>query len=229
LGSTCSNLNTFPSENLWPNIGDALTALETLRVQIGVTIRVLATYQTPDFANCAETPKAVQASAEQFRTITFQVGGSTVEKVLQLLGAAYSTRVSISTNGTLIYLSGIPRAKPDLAERLGQWHAVVASHSLDRAGCAHAREDVFEFAKLLAESAAQGLPIYVSRTTGREVYAVSVDTGGDQALARKVVQLIRAAAPESADKRTGADSLVLSNKGWRLDDACRASAIIPPT
>ena len=225
-GARCLALNDLPAEALWPNIANALSALEALRIQIGVPIRVVATYQTPEFSTCAGTPADVQQAAAGFRSITFEVDGTAPEKVLQNVEAAGLTDVSVQSDGTLFHLVGVPSATAPVAERLGKWHAIIASHSLNPAACVRAQEDVLEFARLLAGSAAAGLPIYVVRTTGREVFAVTIDTGDDQALARQMVKLIRAAAPDSADRKTGADSLVLSNRGWRLDDACRTSAII---
>jgi len=111
---------------------------------------------------------------------------------------------------------------PGYPETIGAWHALVAA--FPAADCAAARATVVEVAALLQGSAAAGRPVYVAQVPRSGWLGVSVDAGvGAEApdRAERLVGLARAAAPRSADGRTGADAHAVGNLGWRLSPDCR--------
>ncbi|MEO0829404.1 MAG: hypothetical protein AAFY03_02985, partial [Pseudomonadota bacterium] len=111
----------------------------------------------------------------------------------------------------------------DYPETFGRWHALVASYLPEN--CTVAREQVARFARLLRDSSADGLPIYVARSTATDYLAVTVDAGESEALARAVRAAVRTASAGLPDG-TGHDSFVARDRAWSLDPVCQSAAIV---
>lgn len=114
----------------------------------------------------------------------------------------------------------------DDTREIGKYHALVASYPAVASECGHAKDDVVEFAPLLANKGLDGKAIYVARTVKSESYAVTVDLGDDRNLATEAMQLIRSVSSQSADKRTGHDSFVQVNSDWYIDASCSEVKVI---
>ncbi|MFN3524873.1 MAG: peptidoglycan-binding domain-containing protein, partial [Paracoccus sp. (in: a-proteobacteria)] len=220
----CAALNTAPAASDWPNILAPLRALDALRGRIGVPIMIEATMQSPAYAQCAATPTARRAAAAQFRVITFRLPRPPADVLAAFPDAP---GLALDHEGGLFHLTADPAPPSVSIQQPGQIHALIASYSAGHDGCRNALADVAEFTPLLSGSAASGLPIYVASVQASGLYAVTVDAGEDRGLARQVSDAIRAVAPQSADRRTGADSYVQINRDWSIDPACSAAAIIP--
>ncbi|WP_162683477.1 hypothetical protein [Rhodobacteraceae bacterium DSL-40] len=224
----CAALNDYPDQTLWPNIGPALAALDELRQKLGTAILVEATYESGAYSDCAGTPKAIAEQAQAYRAIAFSAPKATAAQVMeQVQRRAIVPAFLFDQKGDVYYLSGQPDAGQHTVRRLGKWQALIASHQLNPYGCRQAKLDVDEFRGLLEGTAAQGLPIYVARREREKIYVVTVDAGDDAGLALRVMAAIRAAAPKSADGKTGADSYVRDSDGFSLVADCRREMSIP--
>lgn len=106
---------------------------------------------------------------------------------------------------------------------IGEWHALIASYNISSFGCDQAKRDVEHFAQALAGRGFDGRKIYVVQTAISQNYAVTVDAGGDQALAQGISTAIRQTAPADG---TGGDSFVQGNRGWTISPECTVAATI---
>lgn len=113
------------------------------------------------------------------------------------------------------------------ARDIGEYHALIASYSTNEAGCEAAKRDVDEFAQILTGHGLEGWDVYVARTLKSDSYAVTVDVGGDLDKAKWISGVIRGAAPQSEDGKTGHDSFVQINRDWYVDPNCQKTKQIP--
>ncbi len=236
-GAGCARYNAYPPEEFWPNLIPVLRDLDEFRDRLGTPLVVTSAFQTPQYSMCAGTPLEMVEAAGEFRALAFiapKVDSDPLAQAAQ--DFAYETGLGFARTANVMFFLVPYFFATDAAvefdasiERLGEWHALIASHSPDAGGCRFATDDAVEFQKLLSGGPASGLPIYIARTgpaSRPDVYIVTVDTGSDAALAAEVAQAIRSVARRSADRETGADSFYLSNSGWRIDEACRAGGRI---
>lgn len=50
----CKGLNTFPPEELWPNIANTALMLDQIRTEMGAAIRILSCYRSPAYNTCID-------------------------------------------------------------------------------------------------------------------------------------------------------------------------------
>ena len=230
-GEDCWSYNTYPPHNLWSNILPIVQALDDLREEIGQPIKIRSVYQTARYGECAGTPSEMRPAHNKFAAAEFSVPKLAAKQVIStvhmLAKKNRNLEYTIVGDDHRLFLATMGTVARHLDHQIGDWHAIVASYSTNADGCREAKDDVNEFARLLSNSDLSGLKLYVARTAISNNYAVTVDTGSSQAKARKAVRRIRAVSSRSADGKTGKDTFVQRNRGWRIDDECNRLLAIP--
>ena len=212
----CFGLNAPPPQALWPNSVKFAQLLRRLETEYELDVQVVSGYRTPAYNRCIgdePTSSHQRFAAFDIRladTSTFLESSSRLLLALEELQAKGYASLETTILGSSVHVEPV----------LGQWHTIIASYSTDPRGCQAARNDVDEFSRLLAGSELAGREILVVRTSVSGHYAVTVDTNGDEAAARRAAQLIREMSQKSTDLRTGRDSYVQQNDEWRFDPDC---------
>lgn len=217
----CFGLNTAPPEALWPFSVKFVRILDRLTADFGFDVQIVSGYRSPAYNRCVGEE---QTSAHQ-RFAAFDIGladaGSPKESSARLLDALRQ----LEARGFATIRAEDTGASVHVEPLVGQWHAVVSSYGPNSRGCDAARDDVDEFAGLLAGTDLAGREILVVRTDA-PVYAVTVDTNNDARAAGAASELIQKVSGLSGDRRTGADSFVWENSGWTIDPDCAYVRVI---
>lgn len=74
---SCRGLNSYPPLNLWPNIAKTALMLDTIRKEMGTSIRILSCYRSPEYNNCVGGEK--RSLHMEFNAIDFTCSAGTPE------------------------------------------------------------------------------------------------------------------------------------------------------
>lgn len=217
-GHPCFGLNKIAPEALWPNSIRFANVLRRLETDLGLRIRVISGLRTAAYDRCVGDG----AEPEHGDFVAFDVSPADEAAAADLAAALERLQDAGLVTVDLRRSDGWLHVAP----RIGERHAVIASHAPNEKGCAFAREDAAEFARLLAGTEAVGRELSVIWAPRPERFVVTLDTHGDGDGARRASALIRKLADRSADGRTGADSSVRRNDGWLIDSTCAEAYIV---
>ncbi|WP_284163242.1 peptidoglycan-binding domain-containing protein [Frigidibacter sp. SD6-1] len=216
----CFGLNDVPPETLWPNAVKFANLLRRIEGELGQPVEVVAGYQNEALTRCLGVgahPLHGAFQAFDIRLAAEADGG--VKKLsdsLQGLAARGLATFDMRVEGGFVHVG----------TEIGRNLALVASYPAGARSCEAAKADVDEFARLLAGGDLAGREIFVARLADNDIYAVAVDTNSDQRAAEAASRAIAAVAPQSSDRKTGADSYVIRNRDLFFDPACTRIAVI---
>lgn len=222
----CYGLNDMPPHDLWANSVRFANLMRRLASESGVSLQVTSGYRTAVYDRCIPEREGPGSGHTAFQAFdVFVADAGTADESIGRLTKALD---ALETNGlATVEAHALGRGgSVHVAPMIGEWHAVIASYPPGDAGCSYARDDVAEFARLLAGSEAAGREISVVRTAISDHLAVTVDTHGDEGAAKRVSELVRQVARQSADGKTGADSFVRRNERWFVDSACAETYVV---
>ncbi|MCY1125534.1 peptidoglycan-binding domain-containing protein [Frigidibacter sp. RF13] len=216
----CFGMNDVPPEALWPNAVKFANLLRRIEGELGQAVEVVAGYQNEALTRCLGVGAHPLHGAFQAFDIRLAGAGDggvkDLSRLLDGLEARGLASVELQADGALLHV-GI---------EIGRNLAVVASYPAGPRTCEAAKADVDEFARLLAGGDLAGREIFVARLADRDIYAVVVDANSDQRAADAASREIAAVAPQSSDRKTGADSYVIRNRDLFFDPACTRVAVI---
>lgn len=220
----CFGMNDVPPEALWPNAVKFANLLRRIESELGQAVEVVAGYQNEALTRCLGVGAhplhgAFQAFDIRLASAGAGVGDSSIEKLsryIDSLEARGLVTVELRADGDLLHVG----------TEIGRNLAVIASYPAGPRSCEAAKADVDEFARLLAGGDLAGREIFVARLADRDIYAVAVDANSDQRAADAASREIAAVAPQSSDRKTGADSYVIRNRDLFFDPACTRIAVI---
>ena len=223
----CYGLNDLPPHELWPNSVRFANLVRHLASESGLSVQVTSGYRSAVYDRCIPEREGPELGHTAFQAFDVYVADAasadeSIGKLTEALGALEAKGMATVEAHALGRGGSV-----HIAPTIGEWHAVIASYPPGDAGCNYARDDVAEFARLLAGSEAAQREISVVRTARSNHLAVTVDTHGDRGAAERVSELVRQVAGQSGDHRTGANSFVRRNEGWFVDGACAETYVVP--
>lgn len=220
----CVGENASPPPETWENIAGVVTILQRLRQALDEPISVLSAHQSQDYAACAGLGIALDAH-RSFAAAEFSVKGLGVDETLAAareLGLTRDAEFEAGPRGVHLRMTQ-SKAEPEI----GTYQTPIAAYTASESGCAFARSDVDEFAVLLDGKGLAGRRVFVAQAPGKgeDLWVVSIDMGDDRTAAATARDIVRQVAPDSADKKTGADSYVDNSNGWSIG-ACQRSYVL---